>query len=169
MRAQEKQTVVRNGYHPERAIQTGLGDLPVKIPKMRDRTGSGLKFNRTLIPAYLKRTQRIEEFLPWLYLRGISTGDCSESLKHLLGTDAARLSAGTIGRLKQGWEQDDQDWNTEVDIVNQQRAGKSPYLTEHQRGLTIPPKLAVGDGAMGFLESLGANLASDDATAMLGA
>ena len=102
-----KATVVRNGYLPERAIQTGLGDLPVKIPKTRDRTGSGLKFNSTLIPPYLKRTQSIEEFLPWLYLRGISTGDFSESLKHLLGTDAAGLSAGTISRLKQGWEQDD--------------------------------------------------------------
>lgn len=107
-----KAAVVRNGYLPERTIQTGLGDIPVKIPKTRDRTGSGLKFNSTLIPPYLKRTKSIEEFLPWLYLRGISTGDFSESLQHLLGTDAAGLSAGTISRLKQGWEQDYQDWNT---------------------------------------------------------
>ncbi len=107
-----KAAVVRNGYLPERTIQTGLGDIPVKIPKTRDRSGSGLKFNSTLIPPYLKRTKSIEEFLPWLYLRGVSTGDFSESLQHLLGADAPGLSAGTISRLKQGWEQDYQTWTT---------------------------------------------------------
>jgi len=65
-----KVRIVRNGYLPERTIQTGLGDIPVKIPKTRDRTHSGVKFNSTLIPPYLKRTQSIEDFLPWLYLRG---------------------------------------------------------------------------------------------------
>ena len=107
-----KSMVVRNGYLPERTIQTGLGDIPVKVPKTRDRSGSGLKFNSKLIPPYLKRTASMEAFLPWLYLRGISTGDFSESLKHLLGTDAGGLSAGTISRLKQGWEQDYQAWNS---------------------------------------------------------
>lgn len=107
----EKATVVRNGYLPERTVQTGLGDIEVKIPKTRDRSQTGINFNSTLIPPYLKRTKSIEEFLPWLYLRGISTGDFSESLKHLLGEQAGGLSAGTISRLKQGWEQDYQDWN----------------------------------------------------------
>lgn len=79
-----KATVVRNGYLPERTLQTGFGDIEVKIPKTRDRSGSGLKFNSVLIPPYLKRTQSIEEFLPWLYLKGIFTGNFSESLKHLL-------------------------------------------------------------------------------------
>jgi len=83
-----KATVVRNGHLPGRTIQTGLGDIPVKIPKTRDRSRSGIHFNSTLIPPYLKRTQSIEEFLPWLYLRGISTGAYSEALKHLLGPDA---------------------------------------------------------------------------------
>lgn len=106
-----KAPVVRNGYLPERTIQTGLGDIEVSVPKTRDRSKSGLKFNSTLVPPYLKRTKSIEEFLPWLYLRGISTGDFSESLKHLLGEGAAGLSAGTISRLKQGWEQDYQAWN----------------------------------------------------------
>jgi transposase-like protein len=105
-----KAAVVRNGYLPERTIQTGLGDIDVKVPKVRDRSGSGLKFNSSLVPPYLKRTKNIEEFLPWLYLRGISTGDFSESLKHLLGPDAPGLSAATISRLKQSWEQHYQEW-----------------------------------------------------------
>ena len=109
--AEGKAAVVRNGYLPERTIQTGLGDIEVSVPKTRDRSKTGLKFNSALVPPYLKRTKSIEEFLPWLYLRGISTGDFSESLKHLLGEGAAGLSAGTISRLKQGWEQDYQDWN----------------------------------------------------------
>jgi len=83
--ADDKTAVVRNGYLPGRSIQTGLGDIEVKVPKVRDRSGSGIKFNSSLIPPYLKRTSNIEEFLPWLYLRGISTGDFSETLKHLLG------------------------------------------------------------------------------------
>ncbi len=194
-----KATVVRNGYLPERTIQTGLGEIPVKIPKTRDRTHSRLKFNSTLIPPYLKRTQSIEEFLPWLYLRGISTGDFSESLKHLLGADAAGLSSGTISRLKQGWEQDYQDWNTRdlskkryvyiwadgihsnvrmddrlclLVIIGSDAQGnkelialsdgyresaaswEETLLDLTQRGLTIPPKLAVGDGALGFWNAL---------------
>jgi putative transposase len=59
----------------------------------------------------LKRTKTIEEFLPWLYLRGISTGDFSETLKHLLGPDTPRLSSATISRLKQDWEAYYKDWN----------------------------------------------------------
>lgn len=106
-----KPAVVRNGYLPERTIQTGLGDIDVKIPKVRDRSGNGTKFNSSLVPPYLKRSQTIEEFLPWLYLRGISTGDFNESLKHLLGDNASGLSASTICRLKADWEQDFTAWN----------------------------------------------------------
>ena len=102
--------VVRNGYLPDRSIQTGLDDIEVNVPKIRDRSGSGIKFNSSLVPPYLKRTKHIEEFLPWLYLRGISTGDFSETLKHLLGPDAPGLSAATISRLKQDWEQHYRDW-----------------------------------------------------------
>jgi len=102
--------VVRNSYLPERSIQTGLGDIGVKVPKVRDRSGSGIKFNSGLIPPYLKRTRSIEEFLPWLYLRGVSTRDFTETLKHLLGSDAPGLSPATISRLKQDWEQDYRNW-----------------------------------------------------------
>ena len=95
-----RQAVVKNGYLPARTIQTGLGDIPVKVPKVRDRRGQGVKFNRKLVPPYLKRAQSIDELLSWLYLKGVSTGDFQESLQSLLGADASGLSAGTISRLK---------------------------------------------------------------------
>lgn len=105
-----KQAVVRNGYLPERTIQTGLGDIPVKVPKVRDRSGQGIKFNSKLVPPYLKRTKNLEEFIPWLYLKGISTGDMQPALEALLGEGAAGLSANSVSRLKKGWEQDYDQW-----------------------------------------------------------
>jgi len=71
-----RQRVVRNGYLPERAIQTGLGNVPVKAPRVRDRAGE-IRFSSQILPPYLRRTKSIAELLPWLYLRGISTGDFS--------------------------------------------------------------------------------------------
>ena len=105
-----RQAVVKNGYLPARTIQTGLGDIPVKVPKVRDRRGQGVKFNRKLVPPYLKRAQSIDELLPWLYLKGVSTGDFQESLQSLLGADASGLSAGTISRLKKQREEDYGQW-----------------------------------------------------------
>ena len=64
-----RKTVVRNGYLPERTIQTGIGDVAIKVPKVRDRSGSGIKFTSNLLPPYLKRAQSVEEMLPWLYLK----------------------------------------------------------------------------------------------------
>ncbi len=95
-----RQAVVRNGFLPERTIQTGIGDVEIKVPKVRDRSGSGIYFNSSLLPPYLKRSSSIEELLPWLYLRGISTGDYQEALGALLGDKAKGLSANTISRLK---------------------------------------------------------------------
>ncbi len=69
--------VVRNGYQPERNIQTGLGDIEVKVPKVRDRKNEGIKFNSSLVPPYLKRTKNIEELIPWLYLRGSQLVICN--------------------------------------------------------------------------------------------
>ena len=91
-----RQAVVRNGYLPERTVQTSLGDVDVKVPKVRDRSGSGIRFNSTLLPPYLKRAKSIEALLPWLYLKGISTGDYQEALSSLLGDWAKGLSANTI-------------------------------------------------------------------------
>jgi putative transposase len=107
---QGRQVVVRNGYLPERTIQTGVGDVEVKVPKVRDRSGSGIKFNSRLLPPYLKRAASVEEVLPWLYLKGVSTGDFSEALAALLGPDASGLSPATIGRLKAKWVEEHQDW-----------------------------------------------------------
>ena len=105
-----KHSIVRNGYLPKRTIQTGLGDIPVKVPKVRDRSGQGVKFNSRLIPPYLKRTKHLEEFIPWLYLKGISTGDMQPALETLLGEGATGLSTNTVSRLKQSWEEDYDSW-----------------------------------------------------------
>lgn len=75
-----RQAVVRNGYLPERTLQTGIGDVAIQVPKVRDRSGNGVKFKSSLLPPYLKCTKSIEELLPWLYLKGLSTGDYSEAL-----------------------------------------------------------------------------------------
>ena len=194
-----KKAVVRNGHLPERTIQTGLGDIPVKVPKVRDRSGQGIKFNSALVPPYLKRTKAIEEFIPWLYLRGISTGQMQPALESLLGEDAKGLSANTVSRLKQQWEQDYDVWrqrdlskhryvyiwadgiysNVRMDdklcllvIIGSDETGRKEVLAVidgyreseaswfevlsqlESQGLTLPPKLAVGDGALGFWKAL---------------
>jgi len=63
-----------------------------------------------ILPPYLRRAKSIEELLPWLYLKGISTGDFSEALAALLGPDAPGLSAGTIIRLNADWWDDYERW-----------------------------------------------------------
>jgi putative transposase len=105
-----QRAVVRNGYLPEREIQTGLGSVKVKVPKVRDRSNSGVKFSSQLVPPYLRRTKSVETLLPWLYLKGISTGDFQEALTALLGPNAKGVSAPTISRLKRSWENEHQDW-----------------------------------------------------------
>lgn len=107
---QGRQAVVRNGYLPERSIMTGVGEVAVQVPKVRDRTGSGIKFNSLLLPPYLRRASSVEEVLPWLYLKGVSAGDFSEALSALLGPEAKGLSAASIGRLKGKWNQEHQQW-----------------------------------------------------------
>ena len=107
---QGRKAVVRNGYLPERTIVTGMGDVEIRVPKVRDRTHSGIKFNSSLLPPYLKRAQNVEEVLPWLYLKGISSGDFSEALASLLGAQAKGLSASTISRLRAKWIEDHQQW-----------------------------------------------------------
>ncbi|MDZ7810748.1 MAG: transposase, partial [Arhodomonas sp.] len=83
-----RQAVARNGHLPARTVQTGVGDVEVQLPRARDRSGSGIRFHSQLLPSYLKRARSVEELLPWLYLRGVSTGDFSEALQALLGADA---------------------------------------------------------------------------------
>ena len=88
-----------------------LGEVPVKVPKVRDRSGGGIKFNSKLVPPYLKRTKNVEEFIPWLYLKGISTGEMQPALEALLGEGATGLSAATVSRLKKSWEADYRQWS----------------------------------------------------------
>ena len=200
--ASGKRMVTRNGYLPERTIQTGLGDIPVKAPRVADRRQSKTKirFTSSILPPYLKRTKSIEELLPWLYLKGISTGDFGEALTALLGKDAPGLSASTISRLKDVWSEELKEWKERslkskeyvyiwVDgihfgarmedasqcmlvIIGATKSGEKELLTivdgyreseqswlealnELKRlGMKKSPKLAVGDGALGFWKAL---------------
>ena len=105
-----KAAVVRNGYHPEREILTGIGSVPVKIPKVRSKEGNPVSFHSALVPPYVRKAKSVEASLPWLYLKGISTGEMGEALKVLVGSDAKGLSASTISRLKQEWGEEYQQW-----------------------------------------------------------
>lgn len=108
-----RKRIVRNGYLPDREIQTGIGAVPVKVPRVRDQnkdTDEKITFSSSILPPYLRKTKSIEQLIPWLYLKGISTGDFSEALTALVGMDAPGLSAGTISRLKNTWEEDLKAW-----------------------------------------------------------
>ena len=195
-----RRQVVRNGYLPGRTIQSGLGDIAVKAPRVRDRSGSGIRFTSAILPPYLRRTKSIEELIPWLYLKGISTGDFSEALASLLGPDAPGLSAATVSRLKAVWQGELDAWQqrdlsgkryvyfwadgvyfqTRLEqakqcflvIIGADEAGNKElvglwdgYRESEQswsellldlksRGLEMGPKLATGDGALGFWKAL---------------
>jgi putative transposase len=197
--AEGRMRVVRNGYLPERTIQTGIGEVPVKAPRVRDRLGE-LRFSSSILPPYLRRTKTIEELLPWLYLKGISTGGFSEALAALLGRDAPGLSAGTISRLKAVWQDEHAQWDqrslalkryvyvwvdgihfgVRLEQANQcilvvmgataegkkelvalsdgfresEQSWKAVLRDLKRRGLKIDPKLAIGDGALGFWKAL---------------
>jgi transposase-like protein len=109
-----RQRLVRHGFLPEREVMTGIGTVPVQVPRVRDRganeDGSKIKFRSSLVPPYLRKAKSVEELLPWLYLKGISTGDFSEALAALLGPDAEGLSASTITRLKATWWDEYEAW-----------------------------------------------------------
>lgn len=106
------QQVVRNGYLPKRKIQTPLGGLEVQQPRVRDRRPLEERefFSSSILPPYLRKTQSIEDLIPWLYLKGVSTGGFSEALQALLGPNAKGLSASTVTRLKSVWEQEYKAW-----------------------------------------------------------
>lgn len=102
--------IVRNGYHPSRDIQTGIGPVTVQIPKVRSKDGNPVNFQSALVPPYIRKTRSLEAALPWLYLKGVSTGEMSNALKVLVGPEAKGLSAGTVARLKQAWADDYKAW-----------------------------------------------------------
>ena len=102
--------VVRNGYQPERELQPGIGPVTVKIPKVRAKTGEPVTFRSALVPPYVRKTRSLEAALPWLYLKGVSTGEMGAALEVLVGPEAKGLSASTVSRLKHSWAQEYQAW-----------------------------------------------------------
>ena len=194
--------VVRNGYLPERSVLTGIGEIPVKKPRVRDRREKGQReqFQSRILPPYLRKARSVDELIPWLYLRGISTGDFSDALKSILGEGAAGLSASTVVRLKAAWEAEHREWgerrlegkhyvyiwadgvyfNIRLENDSQcilvlmgatgdgrkellaiadgyresEEGWKAMLLDLKSRGLKLPPKLAVGDGGLGFWAAL---------------
>ncbi len=102
--------VVRNGYLPARELQTGLGPVTVRIPKVRAKTGEPVTFRSALVPPYVRKTKTLEAALPWLYLKGISSGEMAAALEVLVGPQAKGLSASTVSRLKQVWAQEYVTW-----------------------------------------------------------
>jgi putative transposase len=106
-----RRAVVRNGYLPEREVVTAIGPVAVKVPKVRDRSGSGVKFNSNIVPPYIRKSPRVSAALPWLYLRGVSTGNMSEALSVLLGEEAKGFSPNVVSRLKAQWAEEHALWN----------------------------------------------------------
>jgi putative transposase len=102
--------VVLSGHHPERLIQTGMGPVPVRVPKVRSRQGDPVRFHSALVPPYVRKTASLEAAIPWLYLKGISTGEMQVALEALVGPEAKGLSASTVARLKQVWREEYDIW-----------------------------------------------------------
>lgn len=110
---QGRRLVVRNGRLPEREVMTGAGTLAVSQPRVRDKSAcedDRVHFSPQVLPPYLRRSQSIDELIPWLYLKGISTGDFGEALQSLVGEAAAGLSANTVVRLKERWSAEYDAW-----------------------------------------------------------
>jgi len=194
-----RRAVVRNGHLPERELVTGVGPVPVKQPRVRDRR-DGQRFTSKILPPFMRRVPSIDALIPVLYLKGISTGDFSEALEAILGENAAGLSATNIVRLKEGWQRDYAQWSRRslagkryvywwadgihfqvrlepdrpcmlvlmgaledgtkelVAVWDGHRESKQSWLEVLRdlkaRGLETVPKLAVGDGALGFWAAL---------------
>ena len=129
--------LVRHGHLPEREVMTGIGPVPVKVPRVRDR-GAGedkISFTPSILPRYLRKAKTIEELLPWLYLKGVSTGDFTEALGALLGPNAKGLSAKTVSRLKAGWWADYEAWQ-------KRDLGNRRFLYIWADGVYFKPRMA---------------------------
>ena len=194
-----KNIVVKNGYAKERTLLTGIGKMKVKAPRVHDRR-KGKRFTSVILPAYLRKTKSLDELIPFLYLKGISTGNMQDSLVALLGDNYSGFSPTTVVRLKEKWEQEYSDWNKRdlsnknyvyiwadgvymnvrldgnktclLVIVGATESGKKEILGIHSgyresktswkellchlkdQGLTVPPKIAIADGALGFWGAL---------------
>ena len=109
------QLVVKNGSMPEREIVTGMGPIQIKQPRVDDRkirdNAEVERFSSNILPRYMRRVPSIDNLIPVLYLKGVSTGAFGDALSAILGEGASGLSATNIVRLKQGWEQEYKGWN----------------------------------------------------------
>jgi len=114
-----RSAVVRNGYHPEREILTGIGPVTAKVPKVRSRTGEPVVFHSSLVPPYVRKAKSVEAAIPWLYLKGISTGQLHTALEVLVGPEARGLSPAVVSRLKKVWLDEYLAWRKEK--LDQQR------------------------------------------------
>ena len=106
--------VVRNGHLPARKVLTGLGPIEVRQPRVNDRRvdaeGNRLRFTSKILPPYLRRAKSVEELVPWLYLKGISSSDFPEALS-ALGHDGSGLSATNVIRMKELWREEWAEWS----------------------------------------------------------
>ena len=191
--------VVRNGHKPPRTILSGVGPLEVIQPRVDDRrvdeNGVRFRFTSKILPPYLRKTRAIEELVPWLYLKGISSGEMPDALVHL-GFDGSGLSPSSVVRLLQAWQGEYADWSKRdlsgkrylylwadgiyfpcrlsddrpcllvlmgataegrkelIAMIDGQRESETSWtallLDLKARGMSAPPKLATGDGALGF-------------------
>lgn len=107
-----RSAVVRNGFQPTRQVVTGVGPVDIRVPKVRSRTDEPVRFHSALVPPYVRRSQSLDAAIPWLYLRGISTGQMQAALEALVGPDAKGLSPNVVSRLKRQWEQEYDAWRT---------------------------------------------------------
>ena len=203
---QGRRLVVRNGYLPERELLTGAGRLEVSQPRVRDNSSekeSRVTFSASVLPPYLRRSKTIDDLIPWLYLKGISTGDFQEALQSLLGIDAKGIGPNVVVRLKEKWGHEYDDWSRRdlsdkryvyvwadgihanvrledeaqkrqcmlvlmgatvdgrkelIAVVDGFRESKQSWhellVDLKSRGFTQAPKVAVGDGALGFWAAL---------------
>jgi len=119
-----RRMVVRNGRLPARKIQSGLGPIQIRQPRVNDRRidekGERIRFTSKILPPYLRKTQSIEQLVPWLYLKGISTDDFPEALA-ALGHDGSGLSATNVVRMKELWREEWTDWSKR-DLTGKQYA-----------------------------------------------
>ena len=199
---QGRRVVVRHGFLPQRSLLTGIGPIPVKQPRVRDKR-EGACFTSAILPRYLRRVPSLDNLIPTLYLKGISTGDFTDALSAILGENAKGVSASTVVRLKRQWEEEYRQWakrdladtryvyfwadgiyfnvrleDTEnkkqcfliiigtledgtkelVAVADGYRESKISWMellsSLKERGLTEGPRLAIGDGGLGFWAAL---------------
>ena len=201
-----RRRVVRNGYLPTREIATGAGILEVSQPRVRDKASivdERIVFSSKILPPYLRKSRSMEDLIPWLYLKGVSTGDFGEALESLIGPSAKGFSPNVIVRLKERWSGEYDEWSRRdltgkqyvyvwadgihvrirledpanpkqcllvvmgatadgqkelIAVIDGVRESKQSWLELlldlKNRGLTIPPTIAVADGALGFWAAL---------------